>query len=83
MARANQRQDPHLVETGAMLARRRAQLGMTIKGMAERSGIPKTTVADIEAGWTDPSFSTMVLLARHYRIRLEELAVPTLEAFPS
>jgi len=55
-------------------ARRRA--GFTQRGLAERAGVPQSTVARIESGAVDPKVGTLRALLRACEMDLE--AMPTI-----
>lgn len=51
----------------------RAQRGMTQAKLAERSGVPRSTIAGIEAGGANPTLSILSALSAALRLSLEEL----------
>ena len=61
--------------TVAQLAERRRQLGLTQRDVAERMGTTQSAVSDLEAGRTDPRWSTVQRYAAAIgaRVRVEVL----------
>src|SRR5215212_6003025 len=51
----------------------RADLGLTLREVTERTGVAKETLSDIERGLRHPHDATLAKLARGYNISLEDL----------
>jgi transcriptional regulator with XRE-family HTH domain len=62
-----------LAGIGARLKRLRAQRGVTLAGLAEATGISKSTLSRLEAGQRRPSLELLLPIAQAYRVPLDEL----------
>ena len=51
----------------------RADLGLTLREVTERTGVAKETLSDIERGLRHPHDATLAKLARGYNVSLEDL----------
>jgi transcriptional regulator with XRE-family HTH domain len=50
--------------------------GLTQEGLAELAGVPRATIAKIEAGSPNPTLATTARLAAALRVSLDELVAP-------
>jgi transcriptional regulator with XRE-family HTH domain len=62
---------------GRRVADHRAKLGLTQQELAERVGISRVAVSNIEAGMSDPSERTVALLAGVFKLEPYELVAGT------
>jgi transcriptional regulator with XRE-family HTH domain len=62
---------------GRRVAEHRAKLAMTQQELAERIGISRVAVSNIEAGMSDPSERTVALLAGVFKLEPYELVAGT------
>ena len=53
----------------------RKAAGLTLRDLAERSGVPVSTIGDIEKG-SEPRVITAILIARALNIPVERLWIP-------
>ncbi len=58
---------------GQTIRRRREALGLTIEQLAERSGLSPNYVGSVENGKRDPSLSTILGLAKGFRVSAADL----------
>lgn len=54
----------------------RAARGLTQQGLAEIAGLPRATIAKIEAGSPNPTLATTARLATALRVSIDELVAP-------
>lgn len=73
--------EPHLVEIGAIMRAARLEQNMPQTELAERCGIPRTTIVQVENGQRDTAFTTMVILAARLGVSADEIAAPVRKAF--
>lgn len=52
---------------------RRNELNMTVRELAESSGVPLSTISEVETGKREPGVSTAILLARALQCKVEDL----------
>lgn len=57
------------------LKEQRKKAGLTLRQLAEITGISKSTLNNIENGATDPHISTVVTLAKFFCCNLSELII--------
>lgn len=62
-----------LEQVGPRLKRLRSQRGMTLTGVAEATGISKSTLSRLETGQRRPSLELLLPLAQAYRVPLDDL----------
>ncbi|MDI1463246.1 XRE family transcriptional regulator [Catellatospora sp. KI3] len=62
-----------LAEVGPRLKRLRSQFGVTLTGLAETTGISKSTLSRLESGQRRPSLELLLPIAQAYRVPLDEL----------
>lgn len=62
---------------GRRIADHRAKLGLTQQELAERVGISRVAVSNLEAGMSDPSERTVALLAGLFKLEPYELVAGT------
>ena len=62
---------------GRRIADNRAKLGLTQQEVAERVGISRVAVSNIEAGMSDPSERTVALLAGLFKVEPYDLVAGT------
>lgn len=62
-----------LAEVGPRLKRLRSQRGVTLAGLAEATGISKSTLSRLEAGQRRPSLELLLPIAQAHRVPLDEL----------
>jgi transcriptional regulator with XRE-family HTH domain len=62
-----------LDHVGPRLRRLRAQRGKTLTGVAEETGISKSTLSRLENGQRRPTLDLLLALARAYRVPLDDL----------
>ncbi|WKU05471.1 helix-turn-helix domain-containing protein [Micromonospora sp. HUAS LYJ1] len=62
-----------LAEVGPRLKRLRTQRGVTLAGLAEATGISKSTLSRLEAGQRRPSLELLLPIAQAHRVPLDEL----------
>jgi transcriptional regulator with XRE-family HTH domain len=60
----------------ANLKQLREGRGLSQKALAEQSGVPRPTIAHLEAGQANPTLSVALRVARALGIRLDELVEP-------
>jgi transcriptional regulator with XRE-family HTH domain len=70
------------VSFGTTVRRRREALGLTLEQLAERAGLSPNYVGTIENGRRDPSLSTVLALAKGFRIPPGELLGPVKDLSP-
>jgi transcriptional regulator with XRE-family HTH domain len=69
-----QASDAKLLKTfGRSIRRLRKQRGLTQEDLAEKSGISRNYVSDMERGVRNPSVLALVALAKALRVSLREL----------
>jgi transcriptional regulator with XRE-family HTH domain len=61
------------VAFGTTIRRKREGLGLTLEELAERSGLSPNYVGSVENGRRDPSLSTILALAKGFRVPAAEL----------
>ena len=62
-----------LDQVGARLKRLRMQRGVTLTGLADATGISKSTLSRLESGQRRPSLELLLPLAQAYHVPLDEL----------
>ena len=62
-----------LEQVGPRLKRIRAQRGVTLTDLSERTGISKSTLSRLENGQRRPSLELLLPLAQAYRVPLDDL----------
>jgi transcriptional regulator with XRE-family HTH domain len=62
-----------LAEVGPRLKRLRTQRGVTLTGLAEATGISKSTLSRLETGQRRPSLELLLPIAQAHRVPLDEL----------
>jgi DNA-binding XRE family transcriptional regulator len=62
-----------LQHVGARLKRVRRQRGMTLTGVAEATGISKSTLSRLETGQRRPTLELLLALSQTYRVPLDDL----------
>lgn len=62
-----------LDQVGARLRRLRMQRGVTLTGLADATGISKSTLSRLESGQRRPSLELLLPLAQAYHVPLDEL----------
>ena len=62
-----------LDQVGARLKRLRTQRGMTLTGVAEATGISKSTMSRLETGQRRPTLELLLALSHAYRVPLDDL----------
>ncbi len=62
-----------LDQVGARLKRIRNQRGMTLTGVAEATGISKSTLSRLETGQRRPTLELLLALSHTYRVPLDDL----------
>src|SRR5690349_22303392 len=62
-----------LDQVGPRLQRLRKQRGLTLTGLAEATGISKSTLSRLETGQRRPSLELLLPLAQTYRVPLDDL----------
>jgi DNA-binding XRE family transcriptional regulator len=62
-----------LDQVGARLKRIRTQRGMTLTGVAEATGISKSTMSLLETGQRRPTLELLLALSHAYRVPLDDL----------
>jgi transcriptional regulator with XRE-family HTH domain len=71
-----------LDQVGARLKRIRAQRGMTLIGVAEATGISKSTLSRLETGQRRPTLELLLALSHAYRVALDDLVAAPPEGDP-
>lgn len=61
---------------GDFLRDHRLKRGLSIRAVSMHSGVPRTTLQDIESGKNKPGFDTLISLMEFYNVRFEELYPP-------
>lgn len=74
--RGTQEMDGQLEVVGARLKEMRLSKGLSIRDVSRHSGVPRTTLQDIESGKNKPGFDTLVALLEFFNVRLEEVYPP-------
>ena len=62
-----------LDQVGARLKRIRTQRGMTLTGVAEATGISKSTMSRLETGQRRPTLELLLALSHTYRVPVDDL----------
>jgi transcriptional regulator with XRE-family HTH domain len=62
-----------LADVGPRLKRLRTQRGVTLAGLAEATGISKSTLSRLEGGQRRPSLELLLPIAQAHRVALDEL----------
>ncbi|GHH72581.1 hypothetical protein GCM10017673_27750 [Streptosporangium violaceochromogenes] len=65
--------DAVLDQVGPRLRRLRVERGVTLTGLAEITGISKSTLSRLESGGRRPSLELLLPIARAHRVSLDEL----------
>lgn len=71
-----------LDQVGARLKRLRLQRRMTLTGVAESTGISKSTLSRLEAGQRRPTLELLLELSHAYRVPLDALVAAPEEGDP-
>ena len=71
-----------LHQVGARLKRLRTQRGMTLTGVAEATGISKSTLSRLETGQRRPTLELLLALSHTYRVPLDDLVAAPEEGDP-
>ena len=71
-----------LEQVGARLKRIRTQRGMTLSGVAEATGISKSTLSRLETGQRRPTLELLLSLSHAYRVALDDLVAAPPEGDP-
>jgi transcriptional regulator with XRE-family HTH domain len=71
-----------LDQVGARLKRIRTQRGMTLTGVAEATGISKSTMSRLETGQRRPTLELLLSLSHAYRVALDDLVAAPPEGDP-
>jgi transcriptional regulator with XRE-family HTH domain len=71
-----------LDQVGARLKRIRTQRGMTLTGVAEATGISKSTLSRLETGQRRPTLELLLVLSHAYRVALDDLVAAPAEGDP-
>ena len=71
-----------LDQVGARLQRIRTQRRMTLTGVAESTGISKSTLSRLETGQRRPTLELLLALSHTYRVPLDELVAAPEEGDP-
>ena len=71
-----------LDQVGARLKRIRTQRGMTLTGVAEATGISKSTMSRLETGQRRPTLELLLALSHAYRVPLDDLVAAPQEGDP-
>jgi transcriptional regulator with XRE-family HTH domain len=71
-----------LDQVGARLKRIRTQRGMTLTGVAEATGISKSTMSRLETGQRRPTLELLLALSHAYRVALDDLVAAPPEGDP-
>ena len=71
-----------LDQVGARLKRIRTQRGMTLSGVAEATGISKSTMSRLETGQRRPTLELLLSLSHAYRVALDDLVAAPPEGDP-
>ena len=72
-----------LDQVGARLQRVRTQRGMTLTGVAEATGISKSTMSRLETGQRRPTLELLLALSHVYRVPLDDLVAAPEEGDPA
>jgi transcriptional regulator with XRE-family HTH domain len=54
----------------------RMRRGLSIRAVSLHSGVPRTTLQDIESGKNKPGFDTLIALLNFFSVKLEEIFPP-------
>jgi transcriptional regulator with XRE-family HTH domain len=71
-----------LDQVGSRLKRIRTQRGMTLTGVAEATGISKSTLSRLETGRRRPTLELLLALSHTYRVALDDLVAAPEEGDP-
>jgi transcriptional regulator with XRE-family HTH domain len=71
-----------LDQVGVRLKRIRTQRGMTLTGVAEATGISKSTMSRLETGQRRPTLELLLSLSHAYRVALDDLVAAPPEGDP-
>jgi transcriptional regulator with XRE-family HTH domain len=71
-----------LDQVGARLKRLRTQRGMTLTGVAQATGISKSTMSRLETGQRRPTLELLLALSHAYRVPLDDLVAAPEEGDP-
>ena len=71
-----------LDQVGARLKGIRTQRGMTLTGVAEATGISKSTLSRLETGRRRSTLELLLVLSHTYRVALDDLVAAPLEGDP-
>jgi transcriptional regulator with XRE-family HTH domain len=71
-----------LAEVGPRLRRARTQRGLTLTGVAQSTGISKSTLSRLETGGRRPTLELLLALSHAYRVPLDDLVAAPAEGDP-
>ncbi len=73
------KEEKHIViqKLGNAIRVRRNKIGLTQEQLAERSGIDRRTISDIENAKTDPEFFTLYRITRNLQVSIDTLFYQT------
>src|SRR6478672_8308199 len=71
-----------LDQVGARLKGIRTRRGMTLTGVAEATGISKSTLSRLETGQRRPTLELLLALSHTYRVPLDDLVAAPEEGDP-
>jgi transcriptional regulator with XRE-family HTH domain len=71
-----------LDQVGARLKRLRTQRGMSLTGVAQATGISKSTMSRLETGQRRPTLELLLALSHAYRVPLDDLVAAPEEGDP-
>jgi len=58
-------------ELGKQIKRRRMVLGLTIRELSELTGLSKTTISQIELGFSNPTFSVLQSIFEYLNLEMK------------
>ena len=71
-----------LDQVGPRLRRVRTRRGLTLTGVAQSTGISKSTLSRLETGGRTPTLELLLVLSHAYRVPLDDLVAPPEEGDP-
>jgi transcriptional regulator with XRE-family HTH domain len=60
-----------LTEVGKSIKHRRETLGLTIRDLAELTGLSKTTISQVEKGSTNPTFEVLQKIFEYLNLEIK------------